>query len=59
MSIFPNQDCYHPSTDIDTRAKALESTLVSWDDNSPDMERGMHLSINIYNARLSRNVSAS
>ena len=28
--LFPFQDCYHPSTDIDPRA------------NSPHMEMGMH-----------------
>jgi hypothetical protein len=39
---IPYQDCYHPSTDIDPRAKALWSISVSWDDNSPDMEKGMH-----------------
>ena len=39
---IPYQDCYHPSTDIDPRAKALWSISVSWDDNSSDMEKGMH-----------------
>ena len=36
------QDCYHPSTDIDPRAKALCPISVSRDDNSLDMEKGMH-----------------
>jgi hypothetical protein len=33
--------CY-PSTDIDPRAKALWQISVSRDDNSLDMEKGMH-----------------
>jgi hypothetical protein len=33
---------YHPSTDIDPRAKALWPISVSRDDSSPDMEKGMH-----------------
>jgi hypothetical protein len=33
---------YHPSTDIDPRAKALYPLSVSRDDNSLDMEKGMH-----------------
>jgi len=41
-AFFPFQDCYHPSTDIDPRAKALWPISVSRDDNSPDMEKGMH-----------------
>jgi hypothetical protein len=36
------QDCYHPSTDIDPRAKALWPIWVYRDDNSLDMEKGMH-----------------
>jgi hypothetical protein len=36
------QDCYHPSTNIDPRAKALWPISVSRDDNSPDMEKGIH-----------------
>jgi hypothetical protein len=39
---FSYQDFYHPSTDIDTRAKALWPISVSQDDNSLDMEKGMH-----------------
>jgi hypothetical protein len=41
-AFFPYQDCYHLSTNIDPRAKALWSISVSRDDNSPDMEKGMH-----------------
>jgi hypothetical protein len=36
------QDYYHPSTDIDPRAKALWPISVSREDNSLDMEKGMH-----------------
>ena len=39
---FPYQDCYHPPTDIDPLAKALDPILVSRNDNSLDMENGMH-----------------
>jgi len=31
-AFFPYQDYYHPSTDIDPRAKALGPILVSRDD---------------------------
>jgi hypothetical protein len=41
-ALFPYQDCYHPSTDIDPRAKALWPIFVSHDDNGPDMEMEMH-----------------
>ena len=42
--LFPFQDCY-PPTYIDPRAKALWPITLSRDDNSPDMEKGMHWSI--------------
>ena len=41
-AFFPFQDCYHPSTDIEPTAKALWPIWFSRDDNSPDMEKGMH-----------------
>jgi hypothetical protein len=40
--LFPYRDCYHPSSDIDPRTKALWPISVSRDDNSLDMEKGMH-----------------
>jgi hypothetical protein len=41
-AFFPYQNCYHPSTDIDPRAKALWPISVSRDDNSLDTEKGTH-----------------
>ena len=34
--------CPYPSTDIDPRAKALWPILVFRDDDSPEVEKGMH-----------------
>jgi hypothetical protein len=41
-AFFPYQDYYHPSTDIDSRAKTLWLISVSRDDSILDMEKGMH-----------------
>ena len=41
VCLFSYEDCYHPSTDIDPRAKALWPISVSRDDNTHDMEKGM------------------
>ena len=40
--LFPYQDCYHSSTNIDPWAKTFWLISVSRDDNSIDMEKGIH-----------------